>query len=69
MKKMTEIASSEGVVKAMFPEVNLTFLAPDIIESIIAGHQPADFDVEKFTKRTDLPWEWAQQRQIQIPIS
>ena len=29
----------------MFPEVNLAFLAPDIIESIITGHQPADFDV------------------------
>jgi hypothetical protein len=53
----------------MFPEVNLAFLAPDIIESIITGHQPADFDVEKFTKRTDLPWEWARQRQLQIPIS
>jgi hypothetical protein len=47
--------------------VNLAFLAPDIIESIIAGHQPAGFNVEKLTKRTDLPLEWARQRQLQIP--
>jgi hypothetical protein len=36
--------------------VNLAFLAPDIIENIIAGHQPADLNVEKFTKGSTCPW-------------
>ncbi|MGO9212819.1 MAG: recombinase family protein [Syntrophales bacterium] len=68
MKNMAEIASREGVDKSYVSRVvNLAFLAPDIIESIIAGHQPADFNVEKFTKRTDLPLEWARQCQILIP--
>ena len=68
MKNMAEIASSEGVDKSyVFRVVNLVFLAPDIIESIVAGQQPADFNVEKLTKRTDLPLEWAQQHQLLIP--
>ncbi|MGD0280313.1 MAG: recombinase family protein [Smithella sp.] len=68
MKNMAEIASRDGVDKSYVSRVvNLAFLAPDIIESIIAGHQPADFNVEKLTKRTDLPLEWAQQHQLLIP--
>jgi DNA invertase Pin-like site-specific DNA recombinase len=68
VKNMAKIASSEGVDKSYVSRVvNLAFLAPDIIESIIAGHQPADFNVEKLTKRTDLPLEWAQQYQLLIP--
>jgi site-specific DNA recombinase len=68
MKNMAEIASKEGVDKSYVSRVvNLAFLAPNIIESIIEGHQPADFNVEKLTKRTDLPLEWAQQHQLLIP--
>ncbi|MGA2782625.1 MAG: recombinase family protein [Smithella sp.] len=68
MKNMAEIASSEGVDKSYVSRVvNLAFLAPDIIESIITGHQSADLNVEKLTKRTDLPLEWAQQCQFLIP--
>jgi len=65
---MAEIASRDGVDKNYVSRVvNLAFLAPDIIESIIAGHQPTDFNVEKLIKRTDLPLEWAQQCQLLIP--
>jgi DNA invertase Pin-like site-specific DNA recombinase len=68
VKNMAEIASSEGVDKSYVSRViNLAFLAPDITESIIEGHQPADFNVEKLTKRTDLPLEWTQQHQLLIP--
>ena len=62
---MAEIASMEGVDKSYVSRVvNLAFLAPDIIESIISGHQPADLNVEKLMKRTDLPLDWVQQRQL-----
>jgi hypothetical protein len=62
---MAEIALREGVDKSYVSRVmNLAFLAPDITESIIAGWQPADLSVEKFTKRIDLPLDGAQQHQI-----
>jgi site-specific DNA recombinase len=65
MQNMAEIASREGVDKSYVSRVvNLAFLAPDIIESNIAWHQPADLNVEKLTKRTDLPLDWAQQHQL-----
>ena len=62
---MAEIASKEGVDKSYVSRVvNLAFLAPDIIESIISGRQPADLNVEKLTKRIDLPLDWVQQHQL-----
>lgn len=62
---MAEIASQEGIDKSYVSRVIiLAFLAPDIIESIIAGQQPADLSVERLTKRIDLPLDWAQQRQL-----
>ena len=62
---MAEIASREGVDKSYVSRVvNLAFLGPNIIESIIAGHQPADLNVEKLTKRINLPLKWAQQQKL-----
>jgi hypothetical protein len=65
MKNMAEIALSEGVDKRYVSRVvNLAFLAPEIIESIIAGEQPADMTIEKITKRINLPLDRVQQRQL-----
>jgi hypothetical protein len=65
VNNFAEIASQEGIDKSYVSRVmNLAFLAPDIIESIIAGRQPADLNVEKLTKRIDLPLDWEQQRQL-----
>jgi DNA invertase Pin-like site-specific DNA recombinase len=65
VRTMAEIASQEGMDKSYISRVmTLVFLAPDIIESIIAGRQPADLSVEKLTKRIDLPLDWAQQHQL-----
>jgi hypothetical protein len=65
MKNMTEIALSEGVDKSYVSRVvNLAFLDPVIIESVIAGQQPADLTIEKLTKQINLPLNWAQQRQL-----
>jgi len=62
---MAEIASREGIDKSyVYRLIYLAFLAPDITESIIAGRQPADFTVNKLTKATDLPLDWAEQRQL-----
>jgi len=65
VKNMAEIASREGVDRSYVSRVvNLAFLAPDIIETIIKGHQSADLNVEKLTKQTDLPLEWAKQHHL-----
>ena len=62
---MAEIASREGVDQSYLSRVmTLAFLAPDIIESIIAGRQPTDLCVEKLTKRIDLPLDWDHQRKL-----
>lgn len=38
------------------------FLAPDIVESILDGRQPAEMTLENL--RTHLPIEWAAQRRL-----
>ena len=64
-QSMVEIASREGMDKSYVARImDLVFLAPDITESIIAGHQPPDLSVEKLTKRIYLPVDWAQQLQL-----
>jgi hypothetical protein len=37
------------------------FLAPDIIEAILDGRQPADLTVKTLSRR-NLPLDWAKQR-------
>lgn len=41
--------------------LNCSFLAPDIVEAILDGHQPADLTVQKLLR--SLPLAWAEQRQ------
>ena len=40
---------------------NCAFLAPDIVEAILDGRQPADLTVQKLLR--SLPLAWAEQRQ------
>jgi len=59
---LSEIAKKEGVsdryVSHLIP---LAFLAPDIVEVILAGTQPADLTAETLIKRVKLPLSWADQ--------
>jgi hypothetical protein len=41
----------------------LAFLAPDIVERILLGHQPADFSVARLANEFQLPLGWAEQRE------
>ena len=43
--------------------VRLTSLAPDIIKSVLAGTQPADFILQPLV-RNEIPPIWAQQRKL-----
>jgi site-specific DNA recombinase len=49
--------ASQRYARCVLP---LAFLAPDIVEAILAGRQPADLSVQKMLR--DLPLSWAEQR-------
>ncbi len=62
---LTQIASRDGIdLGTLSRMLNLAFLAPDIIEAIMAGHHPADLTVEKLTKKIELPLDWAEQKRL-----
>jgi hypothetical protein len=60
-----DIARQEGVdegdVSWFLP---LAFLAPDIIEAILAGRQPVELTLEKLKRLRNLPKPWEEQRQL-----
>jgi len=51
---------SENDVSRFLP---LAFLAPDIVEAIIAGEHPPDLSAERLKRLRSLPHSWAEQRQ------
>jgi site-specific DNA recombinase len=60
---VAELASIEGVsdryVSSLLP---LAFLAPEIIEAIVAGRQPAELTAHRLIRNIDLPTEWGAQK-------
>lgn len=64
-KNLAVLASREGVsdryISSLLP---LAFLAPDIVEAIVSGRQPAELTAHKLIRQIDLPVDWAAQRQI-----
>jgi hypothetical protein len=64
-KSLQDIAAryevSDGYVSHLLP---LAFLAPDIVEAIVAGQQPADLTTDALIKRINLPADWSEQRRI-----
>lgn len=42
----------------------LAFLAPDIVEAILAGRQPVELTVSALKRGPDLPALWADQRRL-----
>ena len=42
----------------------LAFLAPDIVEAIMAGRQPLELTVKRLTRLDALPFDWQQQRKM-----
>jgi len=50
-----------GDAKNMIP---LSYLAPSIVEDILAGHQPADLTARNLKYLSGLPMNWQDQRQF-----
>ncbi len=62
-RSISAIAKRERIDKGYVSHlINLAFLAPDIIEAIVASQQPADFTVHKLIKGMLLPLKWKEQR-------
>ena len=62
-QSFADLAKSEGCSERYVSRlVPLAFLAPDIVEAILAGTQPVDLTAEALTKRSDLPLSWADQK-------
>src|SRR4051794_8135208 len=58
-----EVAAKERVDLSYVAEVlRLTLLAPDIVETILVGQQPAGWHLRRFRK--SLPIEWRAQRDV-----
>ena len=62
---LTELAERENLprtyITSMLP---LTFLAPDIIEAILDGKQPADLQLDDLLKQAHAHMKWEDQRQF-----
>ena len=60
-KSIEELAKSENMhPKALRQELRLAFLAPDIVEAILHGEQPAGLTLTKMLPT--LPFSWVEQR-------
>jgi site-specific DNA recombinase len=62
-KSLAEIAACEGLgVRYVGRLIRLAFLAPDIVESIVEGRQPAGLTAEALTRHIEMPLEWRSQK-------
>ena len=56
-----EIAQAEGVSEQFVSNrISFAFLAPQIVESIHAGTQPADLTADALVKRIEIPLAWSE---------
>ncbi|HUO03638.1 MAG TPA: recombinase family protein, partial [Candidatus Binataceae bacterium] len=59
---LTEIGRREGIARRYVDRLSrLAFLAPEMVEAICQGRQPAELNAEALVKRIDLPLEWPAQ--------
>jgi site-specific DNA recombinase len=61
---MVEIAKCNGVGKQYVSRlIRLAFLAPAMVERIVAGRQPLELTAQALrTRRFDIPVDWAEQK-------
>jgi site-specific DNA recombinase len=50
-----------GNVRRVLP---LAFLAPEIVQTILAGKQPLDLTAKRLIRTIDLPLDWQTQKQV-----
>ena len=65
---VTELAAGEKLDRGYLGKIlMLTLLAPDIVEAILDGRQPAELGVHVL--REGFPVEWGEQRSALLPVA
>ncbi|MFT4570965.1 MAG: hypothetical protein ACI91F_001843 [Candidatus Binatia bacterium] len=63
--ELRELAKREGLNRSDIGRtIRLAFLAPDIVESIVADRQPTDLTTTRLKRIGHLPLSWSEQREI-----
>ncbi|MBS3961108.1 MAG: hypothetical protein KGZ61_05235 [Sandarakinorhabdus sp.] len=57
------LVRTRSIRSTLADRIKLSYLAPDIIEAILAGRQPRSLTRRRFAT-IDLPIDWRQQRQM-----
>jgi len=61
-KSLTQVAREQGtVVSEVSRLLPFAFLAPQLVESILAGNQPFELGALRLSRIADLPVSWEQQ--------
>jgi hypothetical protein len=61
----SELAKREGVSPSYFTRlIRLSYLAPDITQAILDGHQPPGLTADKLLAHSRLPLNWQDQRTL-----
>ena len=59
-----ELAQKAGLNRTYTAQLlRLSWLAPDITQAILQGHQPAALIADKLSRATRIPLDWAAQRE------
>jgi hypothetical protein len=62
-KTLDEIAAEAGVTRSHFRRVlRVSFLAPDIVQSVLRNRHPIELNAERLVRNTILPLSWDEQR-------
>jgi site-specific DNA recombinase len=63
-RSLDELATREGITRRYIRRlVNLAFLSPQLIETILQGRQPVALTATRLTE-LDLPLDWSEQRRL-----
>ena len=64
-RSMSEAAAEAGVTHSYFTRVlSVSFLAPEIVQSILANRHPVTLTARRLSKNTKLPLSWDKQRSL-----
>ncbi len=62
VRSLTDVARREKIAPRYVERLaRLAFAAPEIVEAICQGRQPADLSAETLLNRIDLPLQWSAQ--------
>jgi len=65
VQSIAELAAQENIGQPYIRRLlTLAFLAPEIIEAVLTGNQPADLTAKKLIRSRTLPLDWQSQKHI-----